>query len=569
MQKKWVYQRPPEPSKVQFLANQLNINHALAAILVQRGIDTFEKARTFFRPSLDLLHDPFLMKDMATAVETVEKAISAGEKILIYGDYDVDGTTAVSLVYGFLKTLYAKIDYYIPDRYTEGYGLSEMGLQHAIDRDYKLIITLDCGIKAVDLVAKGVSNGLKFIICDHHFPGEVLPPAAAVLDAKQMGCTYPYKELTGCGVGFKLIQAIGIQRSIPVETTYEFLDLVAVSIGADIVPITGENRVLSYYGLKKLNKHPRPGLKALLDIGGISSQVQVGISEVVFGLAPRINAAGRIDHAKSAVKLLLSESGREAAKWADNVDQNNSLRKEKDSNTTREALAMIAETAHLEGARSTVLYQEHWHKGVIGIVASRCIEEYYRPTIILTQSQNKATGSARSVPGFDIYEAISACSDLLDAYGGHKYAAGLTLPLEKIEDFQKRFEEVVSASITEEMLTPRLEIDHELSLEDINDNFYNVLRQIGPFGPGNMTPVFVTKGLKTHSGTRVLKEKHLKFRIKSSSGKYFDGVAFGMSKYAEELQAGASFDVAYTLEINNFRGERSLQLMVKDIKLQS
>ena len=567
MQKKWVYKKSPELSEVQSLANQLNIHHTLAAILIQRGIDNFEKARIFFRPSLDQLHDSFLMKDMSRAVEIIEGAISAGDKILIYGDYDVDGTTAVSLVYRFLSTLYPNIGYYIPDRYTEGYGLSEKGLQYAIDQEYKLIITLDCGIKAVDLVTKGISQGLEFIICDHHLPGEHLPPAAAVLDTKQSDCQYPYKELTGCGVGFKLIQAISIHRGMPVETTYEFLDLVAVSIAADMVPITGENRVLSYYGLKKLNKNPRPGLKALLKIGRINGRV--GNSEVVFGLAPRINAAGRIDHARSAVELLLSDSGSEAAAWADSVNQDNSLRKEKDSNTTREALAMIAETAQQVNVRSTVLYKEDWHKGVIGIVASRCIEKYYRPTIILTQSQNKATGSARSVPGFDIYEAISACSDLLDAYGGHKYAAGLTLPLEKVNDFQKRFEEVVSASITEELLTPILEIEHELALEGINENFYNILRQMGPFGPGNMPPVFITKRLKAYSEPKVLKEQHLKFRVRSSSGKYFDGVAFGLSKYAEALQEGRSFDVAYTLEMNTFRGERSLQMMVKDIKLDS
>jgi len=565
MQKKWIYKKSPDPLKVQPLANQLNIHHTLAAILIQRDIDNFEKAKTFFRPSLDQLHDPFLMKDMDKAVEIIEKVINAGEKILIYGDYDVDGTTAVSLVYSFLNTLYINIDYYIPDRYTEGYGLSEMGLQHAVDQGYKLIITLDCGIKAVDLVAKGVSQGLEFIICDHHLPGDQLPPAAAVLDTKQSGCPYPYKELTGCGVGFKLIQAICIQRDIPVETSYEFLDLVAVSIAADIVPITGENRVLSYYGLKKLNRQPRLGLKALLDIGGIKSQV--GISEVIFGLAPRINAAGRIEHAKSAVELLLSNSSAEAAEWADSINQNNNIRKEKDTHTTKEALAMIAETELPESAKSTVLYKENWHKGVIGIVASRCIEEYFRPTIILTQSQDKATGSARSVPGFDIYEAISACSDLLDAYGGHKYAAGLTLSLEKVNDFQKRFEEVVSASITKELLIPTLEIDHQLALEDINEKFYNILMQMGPFGPGNMPPIFITKGLKAYSEPRVLKEQHLKFRVRSSSNKYFDGIAFGLSKYAEALRNGTSFDVAYTLEVNTFRGERSLQIMVKDIKL--
>ncbi len=567
MQKKWVYKKSPEPSEVQSLANQLNIEATLAAILIQRGIGNFEEARTFFRPSLDSLHDAFLMKDMSKAVEVVEGAIVAGDKILIYGDYDVDGTTAVSLVYGFLSRLYPNIEYYIPDRYTEGYGLSAQGIKYAIDNNIKLIITLDCGIKAVKLVTEGVSLGLDFIICDHHLPGPQLPPAAAVLDTKQIGCNYPYKELTGCGVGFKLIQAICIHRGIPIETTYEFLDLVAVSIAADIVPITGENRILSFFGLKKLNKSPRLGLKALLDVGKISGLL--GNSEVVFGLAPRINAAGRIDHAKSAVALLLSNNDNEAAAWAESINQNNSLRKEKDSNITREALAMIAETEPQTNASSTVLYKEDWHKGVVGIVASRCIEKYYRPTIILTQSQNKATGSARSVPGYNIYEAISACSDLLDTFGGHKYAAGLTLPIDKVTDFQKKFEAVVSASITEELLTPILEIDHELATESINEDLYKILRQMGPFGPGNMHPVFVTKGVKAYAEPKVLKGQHLKFTVKSSAGNYVDGVAFGLSKYAEALQEGQSFDVAYTLELNTFRGERSLQMMVKDIKLNT
>lgn len=565
MKKKWVYKETPPSAKVLSLANQLNIHRCLASILVQRGIDSFDKARTFFRPSLDLLHDPFLMKDMSKAVQAIENAISKDEKILIYGDYDVDGTTAVALLLGFLKPRYGKIDYYIPDRYVEGYGLSEKGIQHAVENGFKLVVTLDCGIKAVDLVAKGMAHGLDFIICDHHLPGSALPPASAVLDAKQLDCHYPYKELTGCGVGFKLIQALCITRGIPIKSTYEFLDLVAVSIAADIVPITGENRILSYFGMKKLNKKPRLGLKALLEIGEISSQV--GITEIVFGLAPRINAAGRVDHARSAVELLLSDDGSEARQWASSVNNNNNLRKEKDSDITKEALAMIEEALVGSNTCSTVLYKNDWHKGVIGIVASRCIEKYYRPTIILTQSQDKATGSARSVPGFDIYEAISACSDLLDAFGGHKYAAGLTLPLDKINEFQKRFEEVVSATITEELLTPVLEIDRELMLEDIGYGFYRILTQMGPFGPGNMTPVFVTRGLKAFSEPQVLKEKHLKFRVKSSSGQYFDGLAFGLSRFALALQEGNSFDIAYTLEENEYRGERSLQMMVKDIKL--
>ena len=482
MQKKWVYRNSPDEFRVAQLAKQLNIHHSLATILLQRGINTFDAAKNFFRPGLDQLHDPFLMKDMDLAVTAIEKAISEGEKILVYGDYDVDGTTAVSLMYGFLKQWYENIEYYIPDRYTEGYGLSEKGLNYAINNQFKLVITLDCGIKAVELVKYGKSNGLEFVICDHHLPGDQLPPAIAILDTKQPGCNYPYKELTGCGVGFKLIYAICLRRNIPVESTYEFLDLVAVSIAADIVPINGENRVLSYYGLKKLNIKPRMGLKALLEVGGIKHQVD--IPEVVFGLAPRINAAGRIDHARSAVELLLSDNGTQAAQWADSVNQHNNLRKEKDRSTAMEALTMIEENAPGAGTRSTVLYKDDWHKGVVGIVASRCIEKYYRPTIILTQSQDKATGSARSIPGFDIYQAISACSDLLDAYGGHKYAAGLTMPIDKIGEFQTKFEQVVTDSISEELLTPVLEIDHTLTLDAINQQVLQDLKAYGSLRTG-------------------------------------------------------------------------------------
>ncbi|GJM27942.1 MAG: single-stranded-DNA-specific exonuclease RecJ [Cyclobacteriaceae bacterium] len=565
MQRKWVYKNSPEDTQVGSLAADLNIHPKLAALLIQRGVDSFKKARTFFRPSPDHLHDPFLMKDMHLAVQCVVETIQAGKKILIYGDYDVDGTTAVAMVFDFLTQHYKDVDYYIPDRYTEGYGLSEAGLQYAIDQHCHLIITLDCGIKAVDLVAKGVASGLQFIICDHHLPGKELPPAVAILNAKQAACAYPFKELTGCGVGFKLISAICMNRGIRIESVFEYLDLVAVSIAADIVPITGENRVLSYYGLRKLNHKPRAGLQALLDVGGIKHQVD--IPEVVFGLAPRINAAGRIDHAKSAVKLLLSHDKVQAANWAGSINKNNNLRKETDSSITKEALSMIEGTLAAADLKSTVLFKEDWHKGVIGIVASRCIEKYYRPTIILTQSQDKATGSARSVPGFDIYEAISECSDLLDGYGGHKYAAGLTMPLDKISEFQRRFEKVVSATISEELLTPVLEIDLELELDSIQGGFYKVLSQIGPFGPGNMPPVFVSRGLKICPGLRVLKQQHLKFRVRSDSGNFFDGIAFGMAHYAEALEAGSDFDMAYSLEMNTFRGEQSLQMMVKDIKL--
>jgi single-stranded-DNA-specific exonuclease len=565
MIKKWIYRKSPGEARINSFASELNIHPTLASILIQRGVDDLEKARAFFRPSLDQLHDPFLMKGMHTAVQVIEKTITSGGKILVYGDYDVDGTTAVSLMYGFLKPIYPNIDYYIPDRYAEGYGLSRTGLQHAIEHGYSLIITLDCGIKANDLVQEGVDNGLNFIICDHHLPGDSLPPATAILDAKQKGCSYPFKELTGCGVAFKLVTAFCIHRGIPLELVYEFMDLVAVSIAADIVPINGENRVLSYFGLRKLNLKPRPGFRALLNIGGINHQVD--IPQVVFGLAPRINAAGRIDHARSAVELLLSDDAPMASKWADSVNKQNSLRKEKDSSITSEALTMLEQGYPGAGVKSTVLYKEDWHKGVIGIVASRCIEKYYRPTIILTQSQNKATGSARSVPGYDIYEAISECSDLLDAFGGHRYAAGLTLAVDKISEFQRRFEQVVSATITEDLLTPVLEIDQELPLEAIDDRFYSILQKMGPFGPENMQPVFVTKGISAFDKPRVLKEQHLKFRVKSGPGHYLDGVAFGLSRFADDLAAGKTFDVAYTLEVNTYRGERTLQIMVKDIKL--
>ncbi len=566
MQKKWEQKPSTDPFKVESFAKELSINEKLATILLQRDIDTFQKAKDFFRPSLEHLHDPFLMKDMQKAVDRIRLAMTNEEKILIYGDYDVDGTTSVALVYGFLSKQYDHLDYYIPDRYTEGYGLSQQAVTWASENDFKLVITLDCGIKANDLIAQGKELGLDFVICDHHLPGDQLPAAVAILDPKQSDCKYPYDELSGCGVGFKLIQAYCIDQDIPQEVTYGYLDLVAVSIAADLVPITGENRVLAYYGLRILNKNPRPGLKALIEVSKIKGKVT--ITEVVFGIAPRINAAGRIDHAKTAVQLLLAEAMEAAQPWAIKVNEKNSTRKKVDASITVEALAMIEGNVESPEAKSTVLYKEDWHKGVIGIVASRCIEKYYRPTIILTESQDKATGSARSVAGFDIYEAIASCSDLLDAYGGHKYAAGLTLPLNKVSQFQKRFEQVVSTTITKEMLTPLLSIDLAVEIEDLNEKFYNILRQMGPFGPGNRTPVLVSCNLQAYSKARVLKEEHLKFRVKSETGHYFDGVAFGMARYVEDINQGAVFDLAYTLEMNEFRGERSLQLMVKDIKIQ-
>ncbi len=566
MQKKWVLQHAPDTGLVKQLSSAINVNQNLAAILINRGVDSFDKAKAYFRPQLEHLHDPMLMQDMGKAVERLVMAMDQQQKILVYGDYDVDGTTAVALLYDFLKSFYDQVEYYVPDRYKEGYGLSAQAVEWAHQHEFKLIITLDCGIKAVDLVATGVQQGIDFIICDHHLPGDELPAAVAVLDPKRSDDHYPYKELSGCGVGFKLVQALNSHLGLPNDKIYGYLDLVAVSIAADLVPITGENRVLTHYGLRILNKNPRAGLAALIEVSQIRNRV--GIHEIVFGVAPRINAAGRIDHAKAAVELLLSSEIQQAAPRAKKVNEKNTTRKQYDSDITQQALTMIEEES-LDDHKSTVLFKEDWHKGVIGIVASRCIEKYYRPTVILTESQDKATGSARSVEGFDIYEAIAACSDLLEAYGGHKYAAGLTLPVDKVPQFQQRFEEVVSASITPEMLVPRLKIDQELTIEDLNDKFYNILKQMGPFGPGNPSPIFASYNLKAHSQVQILKNEHLKFKVRSTGGRYFDGVAFGLAKYADEINKGVTFDVAYSLELNEFRGERSLQMMVKDIKLKS
>ncbi len=564
MQKEWVLKKLPSPDIVSSLSSTVNLEPALSTILAQRGISDFDRARTYFRPSLQNLHDPFLMDSMDLAVAAICKAMSKGEKILVYGDYDVDGTTAVALVFDFFSRYYPHLDYYVPDRYTEGYGLSAKAVDWAIANDFKLIITLDCGIKAIKLVQKGVKAGIDFVICDHHLPAAELPTATAILDPKKPGCHYPYKELSGCGIGFKLIQAYCRQRRIAPEVCYPYLDLVAVSIAADLVPITGENRILAYYGLRILNKKPRPGLAALIEVSGIHGKVD--ISEIVFGIAPRINAAGRIAHARTAVELLLADNQNTAIPWASQVNDENSTRKHMDTHITREALEMIEKDVSSSTSKTTVLYKKDWHKGVIGIVASRCIEKFYRPTIILTESQDKATGSARSVEGFDIYEAIASCSDLLDAYGGHKYAAGLTLSVDKVPQFQQRFEEVVSTTIAPELLVPLLEIDLELPLNQITPKFLKVLKQMGPFGPGNLAPVFLSRDIAAYSPPQILKDEHLKFTIKVAQGKYFCGVAFGMARYAERMKEGETFDLAYSIEWNQYRGAENLQLMVKDMK---
>lgn len=570
MAKQWKFNSRPQEKAIAFLSSEININPVLSSILLQRGIHNFQEAKHFFRPSLDHFHDPFLMQDMEKAVERIQLAIQHNQKILIYGDYDVDGTTAVALVYDFLRNIYGDkhIDYYIPDRYKEGYGISRQGIEWAVAQGFSLIISLDCGIKAVEKIAVALEKGIDFIVCDHHTPGDILPPAYAVLDPKRKDCNYPYKELSGCGVGFKLLQAFCQKEKIESTVLYSYLDLVAVSIASDIVPITGENRMMAYYGLKILNDTPRPGLKALIELAGIKAN-NVDISSIVFGIGPRINAAGRVDHAQYAVKLLIAKSLKEAETLAIPINKNNIHRKNVDTAITTEALAMIEDDLGFKEAKSTVLFKNDWHKGVIGIVASRCIEKYYKPTIILTESNNLATGSARSVMGFNVYEAIAECADLLEQFGGHKYAAGLSLKLDNLVPFRKRFEEVVSKSIEDHHLIPTIEIDEMIDLEAINLKFYNVLKQMAPFGPGNRHPVFVTKNVYAAYPPRLLKNEHLKMIVKQENSQYqMEAIGFGMSKYFSSISSGAPFKIAYCIEENNYKGNNILQLNLKDIKFE-
>jgi len=568
IEKRWIHHPELTAEQLQItneLAGALNISPHLATLLVQRGIGDFDGSKLFFRPDLSHLHDPYLMMDMELAVKRLNEAILKGEKILVYGDYDVDGTTSVTLFYGFLRKLYDNLDYYIPDRYQEGYGVSWQSIDFAEKNGFTLIITLDCGIKSVDKVTEAKKRGIDFIVCDHHRPGAELPPAVAVLDPKREDCLYPYKELTGCGVGFKFLQAFCINRELDQAMLFEYLDLLVVSIAADIVPITGENRVLAYYGLQRLNASPRTGIKALINIAGISGILD--ITNVVFGLSPRINAAGRIKHAKEAVKLLLSEDDEEAQNFALEINKHNTDRRTFDSSITEEALFMIENDDWFSSAKSTVLYKEDWHKGVIGIVASRCIEKYHRPTIILTQSHGMAAGSARSVPGFDVYEAIEECADLLEQFGGHTFAAGLTLPIENIAAFREKFNEIVSSKILPDQMSPMINIDLPLELSHINSKFYNILRQMGPFGPGNMTPTFESKNVTLAGMPVIMKEKHLKFDVRQNGSGTFTAIGFGMAQFYPDLVNGRPFSICYNLEENNFRDKKTLQLFLKDIKL--
>lgn len=564
MNKRWIYKAHPSPDRIKNLSEEINVNPYLSAMLLQRGIESFAAAKDFFRPSLNHLHDPFLMKDMHRAVDRLKQAIDKTEKILVYGDYDVDGTTAVALVYSYLHRFYPHCEIYIPDRNKEGYGVSQAGVEWAEENGYTLIIALDCGIKASDMVMLADHKGIDFIICDHHLPDEKTPNAVAVLDPKQKDCGYPYNELSGCGLGFKLIQAFARQHRDEQEV-FDFLDLVAVSIASDIVPITGENRILTHFGLKKLNDNPIPGLKALKEISQLKNELDV--SGIVFTLGPRINAAGRVAHASAAVELLISQSENEALSLAEKINLKNDLRRQFDIDTTEEALAMIGNNENLLQAKSTVLFKNTWHKGVIGIVAARCIEKYYKPTVILTESNDKITGSARSVNGFDLYQAILGCSDLLEKFGGHKYAAGLTMQKENLEAFQQRFEEVVSASITSDMLTPSVEIDMPIQFDAITPKFINILKQMAPFGPENQKPVFEAKNVYVANSLSNFKERHIRFlAAQEGCESVFQTVAFDLADYYERIATGDTFRIAFTIEENQYNGNTSVQLRIKDIK---
>jgi len=564
MQKRWVELEVENLTAIAELQESLKIDSILADLLVKRGINNYKESRYFFRPALDQLHDPFLMKDMDLAIARIELAIQSGEKILIYGDYDVDGTTSVALTYSFLKKHHSEIDFYIPDRYREGYGISSQGIDYAFENGYTLIIALDCGIKSVDKIAYANEKGVDFIICDHHLPGDILPAAIAVLDPKRSDCDYPYKELSGCGIGFKLIQAYALKNDLPFEDVSTYLDLVAVSIASDIVPITGENRVLAWFGLQKLNTDPCKGLTALMNLSG--RKVDLTITDVVFTIGPRINAAGRIDDAKHAVNLLIADNDAFAFEKGQIINTKNTERKEHDSLITEQALAMIDTNPELINRKTTVVYNHDWHKGVIGIVASRLTEKYYRPTIVMTNSNGLAAGSARSVIGFDLYEALSECSDLLEQFGGHKYAAGMTMKTDNIPAFQQRFEEVVSRTITDEQLIQSINIDAEITLTYIDAKFFRILKQFEPFGPQNMAPIFLSRNVYTYGSATLAGSNHLKMCVHQDNQTYYNCIGFGLGEFLPMINSGAPFDICYTIEENVWKEKRSIQLNIKGIR---
>lgn len=596
MHKRWVVKPKGDPGKVRSLSLELGVSEVVSELLVQRGVYTYDEAKAFFRPDLNNLHDPYLMKDMDVAVDRILKAFRKKEKILVYGDYDVDGTTAVALVYTFLleaglsKDL---IDFYIPDRYNEGYGISTQSITFAHENQFSLIIALDCGIKAMEKIRYANQLGVDFIICDHHRPGDEIPQAVAVLDPKRVDCNYPYKELSGCGVGYKLIQALAIKKNIPFTALIKYLDLVAVSIASDIVPITGENRILATFGLKMLNSKPKPCFEAILKYANITKKPvtysygngnieqvvdedcyfcrELTITDLVFLIGPRINAAGRIESGKNAVRLLISKTDAEAEVLATQINDFNNTRRDLDLNTTDMALENIKSIEKLQHSKSTVVFNKDWHKGVIGIVASRLIETYYRPTIVLTQSNGLITGSARSIKDFDIYDALDECSDLLAHFGGHKYAAGLSMLPENLDAFIEKFEKVVSTRLHEDMLVPEVEIDLKLTLKEITPKFYRILKQFAPFGPGNQSPVFQTDGVIDNGNVRLLKNKHLKLTLghMEYASNPIPAIGFQLGDHYEYVTKGLPFNICYHIEENDWNNKKELQLNIKDIMVES
>ena len=570
MLKNWVIKEQGEEGEICHLMTVLGVDRAIANLLWQRNIKTFEQARDFFRPRLDQLHDPFLMKDMDKAVERIQEAISQNEGLMVYGDYDVDGTTAVALVYSYFRDFFKSIDYYIPDRYSEGYGISFKSIDYALEKGYKLIIALDCGIKANEKIAYASERGIDFIICDHHTPSLIIPEAVAVLDAKRPDCSYPFRELSGCGVGFKLVQAFQSTMGLPFDDLEKYLELVVVSIASDVVPINGENRILAYYGMKRINESPSIGIKVILQIANIENK-EIHIEDIVFKIGPRINAAGRMESGKKSVDLLISQNAQEAWIIGQKINTFNIDRRSVDTIITQEALNMINGDVRLRERKSTVLFNPDWHKGVIGIVASRLMDHFYRPTVILTSSNGFATGSARSVNGFDLYQAIEECSDLLESFGGHKYAAGLTMQVKNVNEFQKKFEKVVEANILPDQLVPVVEIDTEIALSDINDKFVRLLNQFRPFGPENMAPLFLTENVSDNGECRCVgvNSEHLKLSLVQEQDPYkvFPAIAFQQGSRFSKISRGHGFDICFSIDENVFRGEKNLQLNLRDIKM--
>ncbi|HEY8660028.1 MAG TPA: single-stranded-DNA-specific exonuclease RecJ [Hanamia sp.] len=565
MEKRWKILEADE-MKVAQLQQVLTVNPSLCKILVQRGIDSFEKAKEYFRPQISQLHDPFLMKDMEKAVIRILSAIKHNQKILIFGDYDVDGTTSVAIMYRFLKKIYREenIEFYIPHRYKEGYGISKQGIKYAKENNFDLVISLDCGIKSVDLIVYACTLGLDFIVCDHHLPDTILPPAIAILNPKQKDCQYPYKELCGCGVGFKLIMALSQRLGLAEEEYLCYLDLVVTAIGADIVPMTGENRILSFYGLQRLNTKPCAGIKALIELSGVKNKFS--INNVVFIIAPRVNAAGRMDDAAKAVRMFIEDDFTKAKEFAEMLHSDNIDRKDADSTITEEALAMIANDEIMLNRNSTVLFQSHWHKGVVGIVASRLIEKFYRPTVVLTLGEKVVGGSARSVPGFNLYEAIHSCREYLIGYGGHFAAAGMTMLPENVKAFSEKFEEIVSATIDPYLLIPELIIDTEINFKQINSKFFKLITQMEPYGPENLRPVFITKNVRNTEWSKIVKEQHIRFVVKNENIT-LTGIGFNLAEKFDLLKKNKPIDIVYTIDENEWNGETNLQLKVIDIRL--